>query len=242
MSLFTPAMTDLLEYLDPVIHTYLFLLYNSVAVTIWFSNYQKAPLDNSPMHTAIFKLFPSPLNKEKIHKSLTTHISWMATANSAIFAVWCSLGARQIQCKKLCAFQRGSYHGAMHAWIIYCLSVCVHAFVYTGHIHRVHALSANPFHRSSVISAISGNNEVSTWNMETTTRQTMLWASPLLPFSKVTDDVSCCNVLQVAQYRCIKNSVGFFVCNVLYVHCDNYFSLTFSLTFRHSKKAQPWQI
>ena len=28
---FTPTVTVLLEYLDPVIHTYFFLLYNSVA-------------------------------------------------------------------------------------------------------------------------------------------------------------------------------------------------------------------
>ncbi|XP_065916552.1 phosphoinositide 3-kinase regulatory subunit 4-like isoform X2 [Dysidea avara] len=68
----------------------------------------------------------------------------------------------------------------------------------TSHIHRVHALSANPFHHASVISAISGNNEVSTWNMETTTRQKMLWASPLPPFSKMTDDP-----LQKSSVRCL---------------------------------------
>jgi len=61
---------------------------------------------------------------------------------------------------------------------------------YTDYKHRVYALSANPFHHSSVISAVSGNNEVSMWDVETTTRQQMLWASPLPPFSKMTDDVS----------------------------------------------------
>jgi len=87
---------------------------------------------------------------------------------------------------------------------VVCLSVCVCSICYqffsTGHIHRVHALSANPFHHSSVISAISGNNEVSTWNMETTTRQKMLWASPLPPFSKMTDDVSCYTCMFVEVY------------------------------------------
>ena len=57
---------------------------------------------------------------------------------------------------------------------------------------RVYGLSANPFHHSAVISAvsISGNNEVSMWDMEMITRRQMLWASSLPPFSKMTDDVS----------------------------------------------------
>ena len=62
--------------------------------------------------------------------------------------------------------------------------------LHTGYKHRVYGLSANPFHHSSVISAVSGNNEVSMWDMETATRRHMLWASPLPPFSKMTDDVS----------------------------------------------------
>jgi len=86
-----------------------------------------------------------------------------------------------------------SAYNYMHDCV--CVFTCNIYLQYTccsciGHIHRVHALSANPFHHASVISAISGNNEVSTWNMETTTRQKMLWASPLPPFSKMTDDVS----------------------------------------------------
>ena len=60
---------------------------------------------------------------------------------------------------------------------------------HTDYKHRVYELSANPFHHSSVISAVSGNNEVSMWDMETATRRHMLWASPLPPFSKMTDDV-----------------------------------------------------
>ena len=61
---------------------------------------------------------------------------------------------------------------------------------HTDYKHRVYGLSANPFHHSSVISAVSGNNEVSMWDMETATRRQMLWASSLPPFSKMTDDVS----------------------------------------------------
>ena len=67
------------------------------------------------------------------------------------------------------------------------LNTCI---IHTDYKHRVYGLSANPFHHSSVISAVSGNNEVSMWDMETATRRHMLWASSLPPFSKMTDDVS----------------------------------------------------
>ena len=67
---------------------------------------------------------------------------------------------------------------------------CINNHHHTDYKHRVYALSANPFHHSSVIGAVSGNNEVSMWDMETATRRHMLWASSLPPFSKMTDDVS----------------------------------------------------
>ena len=59
-----------------------------------------------------------------------------------------------------------------------------------AHVHHVYQLSAHPTHPSSLISAVSGNNEVSVWDMETATRRQMLWASPAQPFGEMTDNVS----------------------------------------------------
>jgi len=56
------------------------------------------------------------------------------------------------------------------------------------HVHHVYQLSAHPTHPSSLISAVSGNNEVSVWDMETATRRQMLWASPAQPFGEMTDN------------------------------------------------------
>ena len=36
---------------------------------------------------------------------------------------------------------------------------CINNHHYTDYKHRVYGLSANPFHHSSVIGAVSGNNE-----------------------------------------------------------------------------------
>ena len=59
-----------------------------------------------------------------------------------------------------------------------------------AHIHRVQQLNPHPSQPSSIISAVSGNNEVSVWDMETATRRQMLWASPAQPFTCMTDHVS----------------------------------------------------
>jgi WD40 repeat protein len=55
------------------------------------------------------------------------------------------------------------------------------------HVHAVHHLSPHPTDPPSLISAVSGNNEVSVWDMETATRRQMLWASPAPPFGEMTD-------------------------------------------------------
>ena len=60
---------------------------------------------------------------------------------------------------------------------------------YTAYIHRVYQLSAHPSQPSSLISAVSGNNEVSVWDMETANRRQMMWASPAQPFTCMTDNV-----------------------------------------------------
>ena len=60
----------------------------------------------------------------------------------------------------------------------------------SAHVHHVYQLSAHPTHPSSLISAASGNNEVSVWDMETATRRQMLWASPAQPFGAMTDNVN----------------------------------------------------
>ena len=59
----------------------------------------------------------------------------------------------------------------------------------SAHVHHVYQLSAHPTHPSSLISAVSCNNEVSVWDMETATRRQMLWASPAQPFGEMTDNV-----------------------------------------------------
>ena len=77
------------------------------------------------------------------------------------------------------------------------LKYCVHSHTYTppppptAHVHHVYRLCAHPTQQSSLISAVSGNNEVSIWDMETASRRQMLWASPAQPFSEMTDNVSC---------------------------------------------------
>ena len=49
--------------------------------------------------------------------------------------------------------------------------ICGHCYaLHTAYKQRVYGLSANPFHHSLVISAVSGNNGVSMWDMETATR------------------------------------------------------------------------
>ncbi len=58
-----------------------------------------------------------------------------------------------------------------------------------AYVHHVYQLSAHPTDPSSLISAVSGNNEVSVWDMETATRRQMLWASPASPFSEMSDNV-----------------------------------------------------
>ena len=73
---------------------------------------------------------------------------------------------------------------------------------------------ANPFHHSSVIGAVSGNNEVSMWDMETATRRQMLWASSLLPFSKMTDDVSNVCVKLYSVYTILY--IVFFECFIFH--------------------------
>ena len=78
----------------------------------------------------------------------------------------------------------------------------------TAHVHHVYRLCAHPTQQSSLISAVSGNNEVSIWDMETASRRQMLWASPAQPFSEMTDNVSCRIFSLIAgfsQYMCLWN-------------------------------------
>lgn len=58
-----------------------------------------------------------------------------------------------------------------------------------AHVHAVYQLKPHPTDFPSLISAVSGNNEVSIWDMETATRRQMLWASPAPPFGEMTDKV-----------------------------------------------------
>ena len=55
-----------------------------------------------------------------------------------------------------------------------------------SHVHHVYQLKPHPTQPSSIISAVSGNNEVSIWDMETATRRQMLWAGPAQPFGEMT--------------------------------------------------------
>ena len=57
-------------------------------------------------------------------------------------------------------------------------------------IHHVYRLSPHPTQPSSLISAVSYNNEISIWDMETATRRQMLWASPAPAFGEITNSVS----------------------------------------------------
>ena len=87
--IFTPAMTVLLEYLDPMIHTYFvfFLLYNSVAEIVLVFN------DNSLMHKAIFKLFPSaisPVGMSKVQPFSTQIIAPYTLDTCQIYAKLCT--------------------------------------------------------------------------------------------------------------------------------------------------------
>ncbi|XP_064396061.1 phosphoinositide 3-kinase regulatory subunit 4-like [Halichondria panicea] len=65
-----------------------------------------------------------------------------------------------------------------------------------AHVHHVYRLSAHPTQPSSLVSAVSGNNEVSVWDMETATRRQMLWASPAQPFGEMTDNPQ--------QHECVR--------------------------------------
>ena len=58
-----------------------------------------------------------------------------------------------------------------------------------AYVHRINQLTPHPTQPSSLISAASGNNEVSVWDMETAARRQMIWASPAQPFSPMTDNV-----------------------------------------------------
>ncbi|KAK6633048.1 hypothetical protein RUM43_012791 [Polyplax serrata] len=49
---------------------------------------------------------------------------------------------------------------------------------------RVRKVICHPTEKSWILSAVQGNNEVSVWNMETKTRQAVLWGSTTPPLSK----------------------------------------------------------
>lgn len=59
-----------------------------------------------------------------------------------------------------------------------------------AYVHRINQLTPHPNQPSSLISAASGNNEVSIWDMETAARRQMIWASPAQPFGAMTDNVN----------------------------------------------------
>ena len=61
----------------------------------------------------------------------------------------------------------------------------------SAYVHRIQQLSAHPNQLQTLISAASGNNEISVWDMETATRRQMIWASPVQPFGHMTENVSC---------------------------------------------------
>ena len=64
-----------------------------------------------------------------------------------------------------------------------------HSSLHAAHVHQVYRLAPHPTHPSSLVSAVMGNNEVSVWDMETASRRQMVWASPIPPFGKMTDNV-----------------------------------------------------
>ena len=61
----------------------------------------------------------------------------------------------------------------------------------SAYVHCIQQLSAHPNQLQTLISAASGNNEISVWDMETATRRQMIWASPVQPFGHMTENVSC---------------------------------------------------
>ena len=61
----------------------------------------------------------------------------------------------------------------------------------SAYVHRIQQLSAHPNQLQTLISAASGNNEISVWDMKTATRRQMIWASPVQPFGHMTENVSC---------------------------------------------------
>ena len=71
--------------------------------------------------------------------------------------------------------------------------MCITGIFYSppAYVHHTYQLRAHPTQPSSLISAVSGNNEVSVWDMETASRRQMLWASPAPPFSEMADNVRC---------------------------------------------------
>ena len=62
--------------------------------------------------------------------------------------------------------------------------------LHIAYVHRIQQLSSHPNQLQTVLSAASGNNEISVWDMETSTRRQMLWASPTQPFGHMTENVS----------------------------------------------------
>ncbi len=70
------------------------------------------------------------------------------------------------------------------------MSLLLMAALSVAYVHRIYQLTPHPSHPSSLISAASGNNEVSVWDMETAARRQMVWASPAQPFGAMTDHVS----------------------------------------------------
>lgn len=64
------------------------------------------------------------------------------------------------------------------------------------HESRIRRVACNPTEPSCLISASQGNNEVFSWNIETSSRQTALWASQAPPLSNVnTTSHSVCALL-----------------------------------------------
>lgn len=72
----------------------------------------------------------------------------------------------------------------------YVLKYIIFTVTFTAYVHRINQLTPHPNQPSSLISAASGNNEVSIWDMETAARRQMVWASPAQPFGAMTDNVS----------------------------------------------------
>ncbi|XP_019859703.1 PREDICTED: phosphoinositide 3-kinase regulatory subunit 4-like [Amphimedon queenslandica] len=70
------------------------------------------------------------------------------------------------------------------------------------YVHRIQQLSSHPNQLQTVLSAASGNNEISVWDMETSTRRQMLWASPTQPFGPMTENPQQHNSVR-ALHTCV---------------------------------------